>query len=128
MVFLFYFKIGVLMDKGTLFNRDEVIWVGCWLKDEAISLLQGHGRSWPSFIGEMVGLELFSKFGTHGREAAKSGLTQDPFFCLEGGEIIVEREPAPGPSLGLYPVLLLISCGPFGELPGPLNFSFVILD
>ena len=38
MVFLFYFKIGVLMDKGTLFNRDEVMWVGSWLRDEAIWL------------------------------------------------------------------------------------------
>lgn len=32
-------------------------------------------------------LRLFSKFGTHGREAAKIGLSQDPFFCLEGGRL-----------------------------------------
>lgn len=38
MVFLFYVKIGVLMDKGTLFNRDEVILVGCQLRDEATCL------------------------------------------------------------------------------------------
>ena len=76
----------------------------------------------------MVGLELFSYFGTHEREAAKSGLSQDPSFCLEGGEIIVERALALGPSVGLYPHLLLISWGPFGELPGSLNFSFLILD
>ena len=76
----------------------------------------------------MVGLKLFSNFGTHGREAGKSGLSQDPSFCLEGGEITIERELALGPIVGLYPVLLFISWVPFGELPGPLNFSFLFLD
>lgn len=54
--------------------------------------MTGGGRGPLSLIGELVGVESFSRLRTYEREAKRVELPQGPSACLEGGEGLLKEE------------------------------------
>lgn len=67
-----------------------LIGVGFYEWDEGQRMIRLAVTRWwkgrLSLTGKIVGVELFSRFETHGKEAAKTAVSQGPSAFLEDGE------------------------------------------